>query len=142
MTAPNLTPSAGTGLAGSWHVSRRAGLALRADAPCGPIPGVMWDEDVSEEQWRELAALVWQADGRLRAGSRCSPWVSIGHVIAANGPAYPVVLSGWAAAVVSMPGALCTAVPEAGTTYVRVSLGGDLVAVVMARRVDVVRGAS
>jgi len=138
MTAPNLTPSAGTGLAGSWHVSRRAGLALRADTPCGPLGGVMWDEEASEADWRSLAALVWQIDGRLRAGSRCGPWVRLGHVLVANGPSYPVALSAWVEPLVTMPGSICTFVADRLGSFVRVSLGGDVVAVVMARRVEVV----
>jgi hypothetical protein len=97
---------------------------------------IVWDDEMSHEMWREFAALLWDVDGRIRAGSVVGRWARVGHVAVANGPALPVVLSAWALPVVTIEGARCSAVEVGGRQYVRVRRGGDVVAVVMARRVE------
>lgn len=133
------TPTTGTGLVGSWHVS--GPIAVRSDLPLsgsGSLGGVQWLEEVPAASWRILADLLWmQAD----TGPRRRPseqirgdWRRVGHQLIAPLGLELVILPAWVAPVLYRPDqtrrpAGVVADPT-GRRVVVVSDGGEVVAFV------------
>ena len=149
------TPTTGTGLVGSWHVSGaicvRSDLALCApaclpaavrpssvdpEAP-GHLGGVQWLDDVPEGYWRELAAVLWRptdtGQQRRPAGRIAGRWTRIAHILAAPLDLGVVQVPAWVAPALYRPDGLkrqASLVSMPGGDVVVVSDGGEVVAFV------------
>jgi hypothetical protein len=149
MSAPINTPNAGTGVAGSWHIS--PSLCVRSDLALGAgghLGGVGWLDEVTPAMWATLADAMWMqtGTGRVRrpAGAVRGSWATLGHHLVAPLGSRVVVLPLWVAPVVYRPDGSarrCVVVDPPGRgSVVIVSDGGEVVAFIPEVRREVRHG--
>jgi hypothetical protein len=140
------TPNAGTGLTGSWHVSRpitvRADLALCPLHNEGSLGGVGWITEVGAPHWDDLAGVLWRKSdtGRRRLPSKRTggTWRRFGHVLATACDSRVVAVPTWTAPVLyrpdGTPRACRVVTTEDGVEVVLVYDAGDVVAFIPSMR--------